>query len=82
MSVRANRTRAAADRSNLYDEITGRIIVELDAGGFPQVQPWGTQAGESIDSHTSTLRSHSGINVLTRPLERPCSGGAVRCYTT
>ena len=28
-------------RTNLYDEITGKIITELEAGRFPWVQPWG-----------------------------------------
>lgn len=48
MSVPTNRAHAAADRSNLYDEITGKIIVELEAGRFPWVQPWGTSATKSV----------------------------------
>ncbi|WP_366941012.1 ArdC family protein, partial [uncultured Chitinophaga sp.] len=36
----------AADgaRSNLYDDITGEIIAELEEGRLPWVQPWGTAA--------------------------------------
>ena len=34
--------RASGDRANLYDEITDRIIAELEAGRLPWVQPWGT----------------------------------------
>jgi len=31
--------RAGADRTNLYDEITGKIIAQLEAGRLPWVQP-------------------------------------------
>ena len=67
MSVRTNRTHAVADRSNLYDEITGKIIAELEAGRFPWVQPWGTSAAKaplSLPRNASTHRAYSGINVL------------------
>src|SRR3546814_18506014 len=40
-----------ADRANLYDEVTGRIISELEAGRFPWVQPWGRRDGD--DSGTA-----------------------------
>ncbi len=36
--------RPGADRTNLYQEITGRIIAELEEGRLPWVQPWGTSA--------------------------------------
>lgn len=67
MSVRTNRTHPVADRSNLYDEITGKIIAELEAGRFPWVQPWGTsvaKASLSLPQNASTHRPYSGINVL------------------
>lgn len=67
MSVRTNRTHAVADRSNLYDEITGKIVAELEAGRFPWVQPWGTSAAKaslSLPQNASTHRTYSGINVL------------------
>jgi antirestriction protein ArdC len=69
MSVPTNRTHAAADRSNLYDEITGKIIAELEAGRFPWVQPWGTSAANAslcLPQNASTHRPYSGINVLMR----------------
>jgi antirestriction protein ArdC len=34
--------RAGSDRASLYDDITGKIIAELEAGRFPWVQPWGS----------------------------------------
>jgi len=67
MSVPTNRAHAAADRSNLYDEITGKIIAELEAGRFPWVQPWGASAANAslcLPQNASTHRPYSGINVL------------------
>ena len=39
MSKHAARTRAGEDRTSLYDEITDKIIAELEAGRVPWVQP-------------------------------------------
>ncbi|MEW6634667.1 MAG: zincin-like metallopeptidase domain-containing protein [Pseudomonadota bacterium] len=67
MSYRSNRASAAADRRNLYDDITSKIIAELHAGRFPWVQPWGTAAAKaplSLPRNASTSRAYSGINVL------------------
>ena len=44
MTRSASRSRARADRANIYDEITSRIIGELEAGRLPWVQPWGSSA--------------------------------------
>jgi antirestriction protein ArdC len=30
-----------ADRTSLYEEITGKIIASLEQGRLPWVQPWG-----------------------------------------
>ena len=38
----SSRPASDAERANLYDEITTRIIAELEAGRLPWVQPWGT----------------------------------------
>ena len=35
------KARAGQDRTSLYDEITGKIIAELETGRVPWVQPWG-----------------------------------------
>jgi antirestriction protein ArdC len=59
--------RTGADRANLYDEITDKIIAELEAGRVPWVQPWGTstaQAPLGLPKNAATSRSYSGINVL------------------
>jgi antirestriction protein ArdC len=59
--------RASGDRANLYDEITRRIIAELEAGRLPWVQPWGTSgvaAPIALPKNAATGRRYSGINVL------------------
>ena len=39
MSRQSRKTGAARDRTNLYSEITDKIIAELEAGRVPWVQP-------------------------------------------
>jgi antirestriction protein ArdC len=53
-------------RANLYDEVTARIISELEAGRLPWVQPWGSIAGASpvLPRNALTARAYSGINIL------------------
>jgi hypothetical protein len=42
MSRHTAQARTGPDRMSLYDEITTKIITELEAGHVPWVQPWGT----------------------------------------
>lgn len=61
-------TRQEETRTNLYDEVTARIIIELEGGRLPWVQPWGT--GESsgalpgLPRNALTARPYSGVNIL------------------
>jgi antirestriction protein ArdC len=67
MSRHAVRTRAGESRASLYDEITDKIIAELEAGRVPWVQPWGTAAAKAplaMPKNASTGRQYSGVNVL------------------
>ncbi|GIK80707.1 MULTISPECIES: ArdC family protein [Hyphomicrobiales] len=67
MSRNAYRARAGEDRASLYDEITDKIIAELEAGRVPWVQPWGTAAAKAplaMPQNASTRRQYSGVNVL------------------
>ncbi len=67
MSRRDRTPRAGSDRTNLYDEITGKIIAELEVGSFPWVQPWGTASAKAplgLPRNAATGRSYSGINIL------------------
>ena len=67
MSKRDPRGRPIADRKSLYDEITGKILAELEAGRLPWVQPWGTAAAKAplaMPTNAATGRGYSGVNVL------------------
>lgn len=51
--------------ASLYQEVTDRIIAELEAGRLPWVQPWGrAKAGLGLPSNAATGRRYSGINIL------------------
>jgi len=59
--------RKSGPRTNLYDDITDKIIAELEEGRLPWVQPWGTAAAQAplaMPRNASTGRQYSGINVL------------------
>lgn len=57
-------------RASLYDEVTGRIIGELEAGRLPWVKPWGRAGnkvggtGPGLPRNAATGRSYSGVNIL------------------
>jgi antirestriction protein ArdC len=58
-------------RASLYDEVTNRIVAELEAGRFPWVQPWGRAsasgaagAAVGLPRNAVTGRAYAGINVL------------------
>jgi antirestriction protein ArdC len=59
--------RPANDRSSLYEEVTSKIVAELEAGCFPWAQPWGSsgvRAPLGLPKNATTGRRYSGINVL------------------
>src|SRR6478752_7951403 len=67
MSRSIARARAGRDRASLYQEITDKIIAELEAGRVPWVQPWGTAAAKAslaMPKNAATQRRYSGVNVL------------------
>jgi antirestriction protein ArdC len=55
-----------APRANLYDEVTTKIIAQLEAGRFPWVQPWGNPgcAAPGLPRNALTGRTYSGVNIL------------------
>ncbi len=69
-SRRARREGAKGDsaepRANLYDEVTSRIISQLEVGRVPWVQPWGGSgaSGPGLPRNALTARPYSGVNVL------------------
>ena len=62
----AGEDRQEESRANLYDEVTARIITELEAGRLPWVQPWGKDGATSpgLPRNALTARPYSGVNVL------------------
>src|SRR6516162_2568529 len=60
------------DRNSLYQEITDKIIAELQQRRVPWVQPWGN-AGAPLGTprNAATQRPYSGINILI--LWRACT---------
>ena len=59
--------RAGSARTSLYDEITDKIVAELEGGRVPWVQPWGSAAAKAplaMPKNAATGRQYSGINVL------------------
>ena len=67
MSRHDRTPRAGANRANLYDEITAKVIAELEAGRFPWVQPWGSSTAKAplgFPKNAGTCRTYSGINIL------------------
>jgi antirestriction protein ArdC len=60
-----NPQRSGADKGSLYQEVTDRVISELEKGSFPWVQPWGAaKAGLGLPKNAATARRYSGINIL------------------
>jgi len=64
------RTQSETARTNFYDEVTARIVAELEAGRFPWVQPWGNPDGDGsavspgLPRNALTARRYSGVTVL------------------
>lgn len=58
---------ARGDRTNLYQDITDKIIAQLEAGILPWIQPWGHSNGGTelgLPQNAATGRRYSGINIL------------------
>ena len=56
-----------SDKPTLYQEVTDKIIAELEAGRVPWVQPWGTAAAKAplaMPRNAATWRGYTGVNVL------------------
>ena len=55
------------DRASLYQEITDKIVAELEAGRVPWVQPWGKTTAPAplgVPKNAATGRRYSGINII------------------
>jgi antirestriction protein ArdC len=76
--------RSGSDRADLYDEISNRIIAELEAGRVPWVQPWrtSTTAPIGLPKNAATGRAYSGINVLILWGTLATAGFGQQCWLT
>lgn len=66
MSRKQSRS-AEKPRATLYEEVTARIVSELEQGIVPWVQPWGSgkqQSAVGLPRNAATGRTYSGINIL------------------
>jgi antirestriction protein ArdC len=53
------------NRVSLYDEVTSRVIAEMEQGAVPWVRPWSTSSAPlGMPRSAATRRNYSGINVL------------------
>ncbi|ATJ92810.1 antirepressor [Acetobacter senegalensis] len=53
------------ERIDLYQDVTNRIVEQLENGVAPWVQPWSnTASGPALPLNVTTGRRYSGINVL------------------
>jgi len=50
----------------IYEEVTSRILAEMEAGVLPWVRPWATSGSVafSLPRNASTGRNYSGINIV------------------
>jgi antirestriction protein ArdC len=51
-------------RRDLYSEVTGRIVAELEAGAAPWIKPWSATPGANTPCNAVTSRPYSGCNVV------------------
>jgi antirestriction protein ArdC len=67
MPRHALKARTGTVRTGFHDDITRKIIAELEVGRVPWVQPWGTAAVNApfaIPHNVASRRRYNGINVL------------------
>ena len=62
MSRQTTFTCPRSDRTNLYAEITDKIIAELEAGRVPWVQPWAQQKHRSAYRRTPRLAATTAVS--------------------
>ena len=50
--------------SNVYEQVTARIIAELEQGTVPWVKPWKGSGIADLPYNAATARRYNGVNVL------------------
>jgi antirestriction protein ArdC len=57
-------------RRDVYEEVSARIISELERGTAPWVKPWSVTPGHNVPQNAATNRPYSGCNVILLWLAR------------
>jgi antirestriction protein ArdC len=57
-------------KRDIYAEVTGRIVQELERGAAPWIKPWSATAGQNVPQNAVTNRPYSGCNVILLWLAR------------
>jgi antirestriction protein ArdC len=57
-------------KSDLYSEVSTRIVAELERGAAPWIKPWSATAGQNVPQNALTNRPYSGCNVILLWLAR------------
>lgn len=60
----AKKWSAGAKSRDLYQEVTDKIVAQLEAGTVPWVKPWRSTAGLNTPMNITTKRPYSGVNVM------------------
>jgi antirestriction protein ArdC len=50
--------------ASLYDNVTARILSQLEAGSAPWVKPWSATPGQNVPHNAATNRPYSGCNIV------------------
>lgn len=51
-------------KRNLQEEVTARIVAELEAGAAPWIKPWSATPGANVPRNAVSNRPYSGCNVV------------------
>jgi antirestriction protein ArdC len=51
-------------KRDLYADVSGRIVAELERGAAPWIKPWAATAGANTPCNAATNRPYSGCNVV------------------
>jgi antirestriction protein ArdC len=73
MPRHVRKARIGTDRTNFYDDITRKIIAELEGGCVPWVQPWGAAAAKAplaMPRNAATYRRYSVLILRDAVIER------------
>lgn len=60
----------AYHKRDLYNEVSARIVAELERGAAPWVKPWSATPGQNVPCNAVTNRPYSGCNVILLWLAR------------